>query len=44
MKLAGVDSPALSGKNMICVPVKTPRHTVGCLLLTGKETEYTERR
>jgi ABC-type lipoprotein export system ATPase subunit len=42
MKLAGVDSPALSGKNMICVPVKTPRHTVGCLLLTGKETEYTE--
>lgn len=42
MKLAGMDSPALSGKNMICVPVKTPRHTVGCLLLTGKETEYTE--
>ena len=42
MKLAGVDSPALSGKNMICVPIKTPKHTVGCLLLTGKETEYTE--
>ena len=42
MKLAGVDSPALSGKNMICVPIRTPKHTVGCLLLTGKETEYTE--
>ena len=43
MKLAGVDSPALSGKNMVCVPIKTPRHTVGCLLLTGKETAYTEQ-
>ena len=42
MKLAGVDSPALSGLNLICVPIKTPRHTVGCLLLTGKESEYTE--
>lgn len=43
VKLAGVDSPALSGKNMVCVPIKTPRHTVGCLLLTGKETAYTEQ-
>ena len=42
MKLAGVDSPALNGKNMMCVPIKTPKHTVGCLLLTGKESEYTE--
>ena len=42
MKLAGVDSPAISGLNLICVPIKTPRHTVGCLLLTGKETGYTE--
>ena len=42
MKLAGVDSPALSGINMMCVPIKTPKHTVGCLLLTGKETEYTQ--
>ena len=42
MKLAGVDSPALNGKNVLCVPIKTPKHTVGCLLLTGKETEYTE--
>lgn len=42
MKLAGVDSPALSGVNMVCVPIKTPRHTVGCLLLTGKEKEYTQ--
>ena len=42
MKLAGVDSPALSGKNMMCVPIKTPKHTKGCLLLTGKKTPYTE--
>lgn len=41
MKLAGVDSPALSGKNMMCVPIKTPKHVIGCLLLTGKETPYT---
>ncbi|MBQ6440858.1 MAG: ATP-binding cassette domain-containing protein [Mogibacterium sp.] len=42
MKLAGVDSPALSGKNLMCVPIKTPKHTVGCLLLTDKKSEYTE--
>ena len=41
-KLAGADSPEISGKNFICVPIKTPKHTVGCLLLTGKETPYTE--
>ena len=39
MKLAGADSPALSGINMMCVPIKTPKHTIGCLLLTGKETK-----
>ena len=43
MKLAGVDSPALSETNMICIPIKTPKNTVGCLLLTGKESEYTEQ-
>lgn len=42
MKLAGADSPALSNKTVLCVPIKTPKHTVGCLLLTGKEAEYTE--
>lgn len=42
VKLAGVDSPVLSGINMMCVPIKTPKHTVGCLLLTGKKTPYTE--
>ena len=42
MKLAGVDSPALNGVNLICVPIRTPKHTVGCLLLTGKESDYTE--
>jgi len=42
MKLAGADSPSLNNINVMCVPVKTPRHTVGCLLLTGKESPYTE--
>ena len=42
MKLAGADSPALSGINMMCIPIKTPKHTIGCLLLTGKETKYTQ--
>ena len=42
MKLAGVDSPALNGKTVLCVPISTPKHTTGCLLLTGKETPYTE--
>lgn len=42
MRLAGADSPAISDKNILCVPVKTPKHTIGCLLLTGKETPYTE--
>ena len=42
MKLAGADSPALSNKHVLCVPIKTPKHTLGCLLLTGKESEYTE--
>lgn len=41
VKLAGADSPELNEKNMLCVPVKTPKHTIGALLLTGKETEYT---
>ncbi len=42
VRLAGADSPAVSGINLMCVPVKTPKHVIGCLLLTGKETGYTE--
>lgn len=43
LKFAGADSPSISGKNVLCVPIKTPKHTIGCLLLTGKEDgEYTE--
>lgn len=42
LKIAGVDSPHISGKNLMCVPVKTPKHTLGCLLLTGKKDGYTE--
>ena len=42
LKLAGVDAPAISNKNLLCVPIKTPKDTLGCLLLTGKETPYSE--
>lgn len=42
LKLAGVDAPAISNKNLLCVPIKTPKNTLGCLLLTGKETPYSE--
>lgn len=42
IRLAGSDSPAVSGINLMCVPVKTPKHVIGCLLLTGKETGYTD--
>ena len=43
IKLAGVDSPAITGKSIMCVPISTPKHTIGCLLLTNKKGgEYTE--
>ena len=42
LNLAGADAPAISGKNLMCVPIKTPKNTLGCLLLTGKETPYSE--
>lgn len=42
LKLAGVDAPAISNKNLLCVPIKTPKNTLGCLLLTGKETPYSD--
>lgn len=42
MKLAGADSPTISGKNILCIPIDTTKHILGCLLLTGKKTPYTE--
>ena len=42
LKLAGADSPGITGKNVLCVPIKTPKNIVGCMLLTGKEEPYTE--
>ena len=42
LKLAGADSPALSNKNILCIPIKTPKNTLGCMLLTGKEEPYTK--
>ena len=43
LKFAGADSPSISGKSVLCVPLRTPKHTIGCLLLTGKEEgDYTE--
>ena len=42
LKLAGADGPAITGKNLMCVPIKIPNHITGCLLLTGKKNaEYT---
>lgn len=41
LKYAGVDGPDITGKSLLCVPIKTPRHIIGCLLLTGKESDYT---
>ena len=40
--LAGADSTVITGENILCVPVKTNERTIGCMLLTGKEKEYTE--
>ena len=42
LMFAGADAPKISGKNILCVPIKTPQHTIGCLLMTGKEAEYTK--
>lgn len=43
IKLAGPDSTEISDKSILCVPISTPKHTLGCLLLTGKEDgDYTE--
>lgn len=43
LKYAGVDGPDITGKSVLCVPIKTPNHTIGCLLLTGKEGgDYTQ--
>ncbi len=41
-KLAGADSPGIGGKNIICVPIKTPKNILGCLLLTGKEEPFSD--
>ena len=41
MKYAGVDGPDLTSKSLLCVPIKTLKHTIGCLLLTGKTGDYT---
>lgn len=41
LKYAGVDGPDLTGKSLLCVPIKTLKHTIGALLLTGKAGDYT---
>lgn len=42
LRLAGADGPSVTGKNILCVPISTPVHNLGCMLLTGKEAPYTE--
>ena len=41
-RLAGSDSPEISGRNILCVPLKTSHQVIGCLLLTEKKSGYTE--
>ena len=42
-RLAGADSTQISGKSLLCVPVRTPKHIIGCMLLSGKKGPgYTE--
>jgi ABC-type lipoprotein export system ATPase subunit len=41
LKLAGADGPTLEIVNTLCVPISTPAHTLGCMLLTGSERAYT---
>ena len=40
--LAGEDGPKPGDGGLLCVPLKTPFHTIGCLLLSGKAGEFTE--
>lgn len=43
IRVAGTDSPAITGRSILCVPIKSTKHTLGCLLLTEKENgEYTQ--
>lgn len=43
LRSAGADSPEITGKSILAVPIKTPIHTLGCMLLTGKQSgDYTE--
>ena len=43
VRLAGADSPSIIGKSVLCVPIRTPRTILGCLLLSEKNSgEYTE--
>lgn len=43
VRLAGADGPAITDKRVMCVPISTPQHVIGCLLLTCKvEGDYTE--
>lgn len=42
IKLAGIDSPAITDKGVLCIPIKSLKHTIGCMLLTKKGGDYTE--
>lgn len=42
LKFAGPDSGSITGKNLLCVPIRTPKNITGCMLLSGKEEAYTE--
>ena len=43
LKLAGVDGPHISGQSIMCIPISTLGHILGCLVLTHKKGgDYTE--
>ena len=42
-RLAGVDGPSITNRSVMCVPISTPKHVIGCLLLTRKkEGDYSD--
>lgn len=43
VRLAGADGPVITGESILAVPIRTPQHTLGCMILSGKETgDYTD--
>ncbi len=37
IRTAGSDSPAMTGIGLMCIPISTPKHSLGCMLLTDTD-------